>query len=132
MFITIFYYFDFIKMYKYNKLLNSIKNKKIKKAFSDMTSDNYLNWDKNIYETFDTLSKTCFNDFELKYDRFSKLLFLSEPETWIFFIEDIDFHKYIEKFDFSNLYMSNHNENFKIVLDLLLDLYPDKFKLDII
>ena len=130
MFFTIFYYFDFVKMYKYNKLLNSIKNKQIKKGFSDMTSGVYLNWDKNMYETFDMLTKICFKDFELKYDRFSKLLILSEPESWIFFIEDDDFHSYIEKFDFCNLYMSNHNENFKIVLDLLLDLYPDKFKVD--
>lgn len=131
MFITIFYYFDILKMIKYTKLLYSIKNKNIRKCFFDITSDEYLSWDKIKYETLCLLNKTSYKEFETNNDKFNKLLVLSEPETWIFFIEDNDFHEYINKFDFYDLYRSNHNDKFKLVLDLLLELYPEKFKLNL-
>ena len=115
---------------KYNKILKKI-NIKYLHLFLEFTKDFYNSWDNFIYEIFDILSTTKFKNLNL--NKHIKILFFSQPECWLFFIEDKDFIEYVKKLRSSMqiLYYENNKEfeNFRQVMRILNENHKDLFDL---
>ena len=115
---------------KYNKILKNI-NTQYLYLFLEFTKDFYNNWDQFTYEIFFILSVTKFKN--LNFNRHLKVLILSQPECWLFFINDKDFIDYASKLwkSMKNLYYKNNKdfENFKKVMDILHNNNKNLFEL---
>lgn len=131
----------------YNDLLDKIQDERLKKAFIEMTKDyDIKNMNNNSLDVMNNF--TNFPYTKLKKDNYLHMIFLSEPEFWIFYMYDKDFLIFVKEswIDFKDL-VNNYNEdemkkelNFedfensrknlqkmKLVTNLLQEMYPEIF-----
>lgn len=131
----------------YNDLLDKIQDERLKKAFIEMTKDyDIKNMNNNSLDVMNNF--TNFPYTKLKKDNYLHMIFLSEPEFWIFYMYDKDFLIFVKESwtDFKDL-VNNYNEdemkkelNFedfensrknlqkmKLVTNLLQEMYPEIF-----
>jgi len=131
----------------YNDLVDKIQDERLKKAFIEMTKDydikNMNNHSLDVMNVFTNVSY-----INLKKDNYLHMLFLSEPEFWIFYMYDKDFLLFVKEswVDFKDL-VNNYNEEeikkelsfedfensrknlqkMKLVTNLLQEMYPEIF-----
>jgi hypothetical protein len=119
-----------INRWRYNNIINKV-DKKYQKLFYDFTKNDYKKWDTITYNFMDELSTKKYKDINL--NRHVKVLLFSQPECWLFFLKDEDFHNYVKKFwnNILELYENDdfENKNFHIILKLLNNIDCEKFKI---
>ena len=131
----------------YNDLLDKIQDERLKKAFIEMTKDyDIKNMNNHSLDVMNVFTNVPY--INLKKDNYLHMLFLSEPEFWIFYMYDKDFLIFVKESwtDFKDL-VNNYNEdemkkelNFedfensrknlqkmKLVTNLLQEMYPEIF-----
>ena len=119
-----------INIWKYNNILKSI-DKEYQNLFYEFTKKDYKKWDSITYKFLIELSTKNYKDLDLNKN--IKILLFSQPECWLFFLKDKDFHNYIKKFWNSILELYNNdgfeNKNFHIILKILNNIDSVKFNL---
>ena len=122
---------SFINKFRYNNILKKV-DKEYQNLFYEFTKNDYKKWDKNTYIFLTELSNKKYKELDL--NRNVKVLLFSQPECWLFFLKDKDFHNYIKKFwnSILELYNDNglENKNFYIILKILNNIDPEKFKIE--
>ena len=131
----------------YNDLVDKIQDERLKKAFIEMTKDyDIKNMNNHSLDVMNVFTNVPY--INLKKDNYLHMLFLSEPEFWIFYMYDKDFLIFVKESwtDFKDL-VNNYNEeeikkelNFedfensrknlqkmKLVTNLLQEMYPEIF-----
>jgi hypothetical protein len=102
----------------YNDLLDKIKDERLKNTFIEMTEE----YDKNNLNTqaLDIINIFVNVSYEKIKEEYLKIVLLSEPEFWIFYIYDKDFLSYIKDSweDFKILLNSYKEEEIKEELDI--------------
>jgi hypothetical protein len=102
----------------YNDLLDKIKDERLKNTFIEMTEEYYKN---NLNtQALDIINIFVNVSYENIKEEYLKIVLLSEPEFWIFYIYDKDFLSYIKDSweDFKMLLNSYKEEEIKEELDI--------------
>jgi hypothetical protein len=119
-----------INRWRYNIIIKRL-DKEYQKLFYEFTKNDYKNWDEITYKFIDELSTKKYKDINL--NKHVKVLLFSQPECWLFFLKDKDFHDYVKKFwnNILELYENDdfENKNFHIILKLLNNIDCEKFKI---
>ena len=92
----------------YNDLIEKIDDKQLKKIFIEMTNEyDIKNLTSEFFDVMNIFINVSFANLEDKL----KMILLSQPEFWIFYIKDKEFLEYVKEYwvEFKDL-INNYNE----------------------